>query len=34
MRTILQGEPATGVEDVHYHPIEPWQVRASIEWAF
>jgi len=26
----LEGEPATGVEDVHYHPLEPRSVRATI----
>ena len=30
----LQGEPAGGIDDVHYHPIEPRQARASVQWAF
>lgn len=28
----LQGEPADGVEDVHFHPVEPRQVRVALEW--
>lgn len=28
----LPGEPAGGVEDIHFHPVEPRQVRASIAW--
>ncbi len=28
----LPGEPADGVADVHFHPAEPRQVRASIGW--
>jgi len=28
----LPGEPVDGVEDVHFHPVEPRQVRASIVW--
>lgn len=28
----LPGEPADGVVDVHFHPAEPRQVRASIGW--
>ncbi len=28
----LPGEPATGVEDVHFHPAEPRQVRVSLAW--
>jgi hypothetical protein len=28
----LQGEPAAGVDDVHFHPIEPRQVRVSLGW--
>jgi hypothetical protein len=28
----LQGEPAGGVEDVHFHPVEPRQVRISVGW--
>ncbi|MEP6473297.1 MAG: TonB-dependent receptor plug domain-containing protein [Gemmatimonadota bacterium] len=26
----LQGEPAGGVDDVHFHPVEPRQVRVSL----
>ncbi len=28
----LQGEPAEGVNDVHFHPVEPRQVRISLGW--
>lgn len=28
----LEGEPADGVEDVHFHPVEPRQVRAALVW--
>ena len=28
----LAGEPAGGVEDLHFHPAEPRQVRLSIGW--
>lgn len=30
----LQGEPAEGVEDVHFHPVEPRQLRANLSWRF
>lgn len=30
----LPGEPAGGVEDVHFHPVEPRQLRLSLHWAF
>ncbi|WP_084419484.1 TonB-dependent receptor [Henriciella litoralis] len=30
----LPGEPAGGVEDIHFHPVEPRQVRASIRYRF
>ncbi|MEX2570724.1 MAG: TonB-dependent receptor [Gemmatimonadota bacterium] len=30
----LPGEPAAGVEDVHFHPVEPRQLRASLHWQF
>jgi hypothetical protein len=30
----LPGEPAEGVEDIHFHPIEPRQVRVSLKYAF
>ena len=26
----LAGEPLVGVNDVHFHPVEPTSVRASI----
>jgi hypothetical protein len=28
----FQGEPAGGVDDVHFHPVEPRQVRISLGW--
>jgi outer membrane receptor protein involved in Fe transport len=28
----LKGETSDGVDDVHFHPAEPRQVRLSIEW--
>ena len=28
----LPGEPAGGVDDVHFHPVEPRQVRVSLVW--
>jgi hypothetical protein len=28
----LQGEPVSGVDDVHFHPVEPRQVRVSLGW--
>jgi hypothetical protein len=30
----LQGEPVSGVNDVHFHPVEPRQVRAGLRWGF
>ncbi|HEX7240136.1 MAG TPA: TonB-dependent receptor [Longimicrobiaceae bacterium] len=30
----LPGEPAEGVEDVHFHPVEPRQLRVSLHWVF
>ncbi|WP_430418211.1 TonB-dependent receptor [Phenylobacterium sp.] len=30
----LPGEPADGVEDIHYHPMEPRQVRVSLRYNF
>ena len=30
----LAGEPGSGVDDVHFHPVEPRQLRASLGWAF
>jgi hypothetical protein len=28
----LPGEPAAGVDDLHFHPIEPRQLRLSLGW--
>ncbi len=30
----LKGEPVDGVNDVHFHPVEPRQVRAGLRWGF
>jgi hypothetical protein len=30
----LPGEPPGGVEDYHFHPIEPRNVRAYLGWKF
>lgn len=30
----LQGEPAEGIEDRHFHPVEPRTVRASLTYNF
>jgi hypothetical protein len=30
----LRGEVVGGVEGVHFHPVEPRQLRASLGWAF
>ncbi len=30
----LSGEPAEGVEDIHFHPVEPRMLRGSIAWRF
>ena len=30
----LRGEPGDGIADVHFHRVEPRQVRASLGWAF
>jgi outer membrane receptor protein involved in Fe transport len=30
----LAGEPAEGVEDIHFHPVEPRQLRASLRIDF
>jgi hypothetical protein len=26
----LKGEPADGVEDIHFHPVEPRSVRVTL----
>lgn len=28
----LAGEPASGVEDIHFHPVEPRAFRLSLKW--
>lgn len=33
-KSRLRGEPAGGVDDTHFHPVEPRQIRASLEWRF
>ena len=30
----LQGEPAQGVNDTHFHPVEPFEVRAGFTYHF
>ena len=30
----LAGEPDEGVEDVHFHPVEPCMVRGSVTWRY
>jgi hypothetical protein len=30
----LPGEPAEGVEDLHFHPIEPRTARVHASWKF
>jgi hypothetical protein len=30
----LPGEPADGIEDQHFHPIEPRTLRAYLSWKF
>jgi len=30
----LSGEPPQGIEDYHFHPVEPRQLRASLEYSF
>ncbi len=30
----LPGEPAEGVEDIHYHIFQPRSVRASLRYSF
>lgn len=30
----LSGEPADGVEDIHFHPMEPRTVRVSVDYAY
>lgn len=33
-RSRLRGEPIEGVEDIHFHPVEPRQVRVTVRWVF
>ncbi len=30
----LNGEPAQGVDDVHFHPVEPRSVRLTVAASF
>ncbi|MEO8451701.1 MAG: hypothetical protein ABI647_18050 [Gemmatimonadota bacterium] len=30
----LAGEAAGGGEDIHFHPVEPRQVRLALSWGF
>jgi len=30
----LPGEPDEGVEDIHFHPVEPFMLRGSLAWRF
>jgi len=30
----LQGEPADGVDDVHFHPVEPVNARLVVQYAY
>ena len=30
----LSGEPTAGVEDIHFHPVEPRTVRFSVDYAY
>jgi hypothetical protein len=30
----LPGEPAQGVEDVHFHPMEKPSVRVAVRWRY
>jgi hypothetical protein len=30
----LPGEPAGGVDDLHYHPVEPFGVRFNLAWMY
>ncbi|MFT7221394.1 MAG: outer membrane receptor protein involved in Fe transport [Candidatus Azotimanducaceae bacterium] len=30
----LEGEPASGVEDIHFHPLEPRTTRMSVSYRF
>lgn len=30
----LPGEPAAGVADIHFHPVEPFTLRTALVWSF
>jgi hypothetical protein len=30
----VRGEPAGGIEDVHFHPVEPRQIRLTVSWGY
>jgi outer membrane receptor protein involved in Fe transport len=30
----LPGEPQEGVDDIHFHPVEPFTVRTAVVWTF
>ena len=30
----VTGEPAGGVDDIHFHPVEPRQVRLTLSWGY
>ena len=30
----LKGEPAAGVDDIHFHPVEPRSVRVTLVMSF
>jgi len=33
-RSRLPGEPVAGVEDIHFHPVEPRRIRITFSAAF
>jgi hypothetical protein len=33
-RSRLAGEPVAGVEDIHFHPVEPRRIRITLSAAF
>ena len=33
-RSRLPGEPVSGVDDVHFHPVEPRELRGTLTWKF
>jgi outer membrane receptor protein involved in Fe transport len=30
----LPGEPEAGIDDIHFHPVEPFTVRTALVWTF